>query len=139
MHTGSQVRLAGQGAAGGRGGPPGDLYIEVEVVDHPSVQREGDDLYLELPVTVPEAVLGAEVKVPTFDGEVTVSVPPGSQSGRKLRLKARGAPHLKGGGRGDFYLVLKIVVPEALNADARAAVEKLKAAYPGDVRAEIRL
>jgi molecular chaperone DnaJ len=139
VHTGSQVRLAGQGAAGERGGPAGDLYIETEVADHPQVRRDGDDLYMDLPVTVPEAALGAEVKVPTFDGEVTVRIPPGSQSSRKLRLKGKGVPNLKGGPRGDLYLVLKVMVPETTNPDLRAAIEKLKGAYSSDVRAEVRL
>jgi molecular chaperone DnaJ len=79
------------------------------------------------------------VKVPTFDGEVTVTLPPGSQSGRKMRLKGRGVPRLKGGGRGDLYLVLKVMVPDAVEGEYRAAVEKLKNAYRGDVRAEVRL
>jgi molecular chaperone DnaJ len=139
VHTGSKVRLQSQGAAGARGGPPGDLYIETEVAEHPLVRREGDDLYLDLPVTVAEAMLGAEVKVPTFQGEVTVKVPPGSQSGRKMRLKGRGAPSLKGGGTGDFYLVLQIKVPESATSEARAAAEALARAYPGDVRQELKL
>ena len=139
VHTGSQVRLTGQGAAGEQGGPAGDLFIETEVLDQPSIERDGDDLYMDLPVPVPEAALGAEVRVPTFDGEVTLSVPKNSQSGRKLRLKGRGVPKLKGGGRGDLYLVLKVMVPETTTAEARAAVETLKNAYPTDVRAEIRV
>src|SRR5262249_8489151 len=98
VQTGSRVRLAGQGAAGDRGGPPGDLYIETEVLPHPLVRREGNDLMLDLPVTVPEALLGSEVRVPTFSGDVTVKIPPGSQSGRKMRLKGRGVPSLKGNG-----------------------------------------
>ncbi len=137
--TGSKVRLAGQGAAGARGGPPGDLYIETELLPHPLVRREGDDLLLDLPITVPEALLGAEVKVPTFDGEVTVTVPQGSQSGRKMRLRGRGVPALKGGSRGDLYLVLKIVVPEQLSPDARAAAEQLRRAYGRDVRDDVKL
>jgi molecular chaperone DnaJ len=139
VQTGSKVRLQGQGSAGARGGPPGDLYIETEVADHPLVRREGDDLYLDLPVTVTEAMLGAEVKVPTFQGEVTVKVPPGSQSGRKMRLKGRGAPSLKGGGTGDLYLVLQVKVPESATAEAKAAAEALARAYPGDVRQELKL
>lgn len=139
VQTGSKVRLAGQGAAGPRGGPPGDLYIETEVAEHPLVRREGDDLYLDLPVTVAEAMLGAEVKVPTFQGELTVKVPPGSQSGRKMRLKGRGAPSLKGGATGDFYLVLQVKVPETATPEAKAAAEVLSQAYPGDVRQELKL
>ncbi|HVE83472.1 MAG TPA: DnaJ C-terminal domain-containing protein, partial [Myxococcales bacterium] len=137
--TGSQVRLAGQGAAGPRGGPPGDLYIQTEVLEHPLVRREGSDLHMDLPITVPEAVLGAEVRVPTFDGDVTVTVPAESQSGRKLRLRGRGMPSLKGGARGDLYLTLRVMVPPAGNAEAKAAVEALKDAYRADVRADVRL
>lgn len=139
VQTGSKVRLAGQGAAGTRGGPPGDLYIETEVAEHPLVRREGDDLYLDLPVTVTEAVLGAEVKVPTFQGEVTVKVPPASQSGRKMRLKGRGAPSLKGGTPGDLYLILQVKVPEDTSLEVKAAVEALARAYPRDVRGELKL
>ena len=139
VQTGSRVRLAGQGAAGVRGGPAGDLYIEIAVQEHPLFRREGDDLHLELPITVPEALLGAEVRVPTFTGEVTVTIPPGSQSGRKMRLRGKGVPSLKGSGVGDLYLTLRVVVPEQVNASVREAVEKLKGAYDRDVRADLRL
>ena len=139
VDNGSQVRLAGQGAAGTRGAPPGDLYIETEVREHPLVRREGTDLHMDLPITVPEAVLGAEVRVPTFDGDVTVTVPPESQSGRKLRLRGRGVPALKGGARGDLYLTLRVMVPPMGSEEAKAAVEALKGAYPSDVRAGVRL
>jgi molecular chaperone DnaJ len=134
VQTGSKVRLSGQGAAGPRGGPPGDLYIETLVAEHPLVRREGDDLYMDLPVTVTEAMLGAEVRVPTFQGEVTVKVPAGSQSGRRMRLRGRGAPSLKGGAAGDFYLTLQVKVPEQPSAEARKAAETLARAYPTDVR-----
>jgi molecular chaperone DnaJ len=139
VETGSKIRLAGQGAAGLKGAPAGDLLIEIEVDDHPFVRRQGDDLHQDLPITVPEAVLGGEVRVPTFDGDVTVTIPPTSQSGRKMRLKGRGAPHLKGGGKGDLYLVLKVMVPEAKSADVKAAAEALRGAYSNDVRAELKL
>ncbi|NMO16735.1 J domain-containing protein [Pyxidicoccus fallax] len=139
VSTGSKVRLAGQGAAGSRGGPPGDLYIETDVTEHPLVRREGDDLHIDLPVTVPEALLGADVRVPTFQGEVTVKVPPGSQSGRRMRLKGRGVPSLKGGAPGDLYLHLQVKVPEEATAEARAAAEALSRAYRGDVRRELTL
>ncbi|MDY7230687.1 molecular chaperone DnaJ [Hyalangium rubrum] len=139
VQTGSKVRLSGQGAAGTRGGPPGDLYIETEVAEHPLVRREGDDLYLDLPVTVTEALLGAEVKVPTFQGEVTLKVPSGSQSGRKMRLKGRGAPSLKGGATGDLYLVLQVKVPENATPEVKAAAEALARGYPQDVRQELKL
>jgi molecular chaperone DnaJ len=139
VHTGSKVRLSGQGAAGSRGGPPGDLYIETIVSEHPLVRREGDDLYMDLPVTVSEAMLGAEVRVPTFQGEVTVTVPEGSQSGRRMRLRGRGAPALKGGPAGDLYLTLQVKVPEHPSQEARKAAEALAQAYQTDVRGTLQL
>jgi DnaJ-class molecular chaperone len=84
-------------------------------------------------------MFGAQVRMPTFNGEVTVTVPPGSQGGRKLRLKGQGVPSLKGNGRGDLYLSLKVMVPEKATPEARAAAEALGKAYPGDVRADVRL
>ena len=139
VQTGSQVRVAGQGAAGTQGGPPGDLFLEVQVEPHPLVRREGDDLYVPLPVTVPEAMLGAQVRAPTFTGEVTVTVPPHSQSGRKLRLKGQGVPALRGNGRGDLYVALRIQVPEKATAEVKAAAETLARGYQHDVRADLHL
>jgi molecular chaperone DnaJ len=139
VHTGSQVRLAGQGASGERGGPPGDLFIEIEVLPHPVVRREADDLVMDLPITVAEAINGAEVRVPTFTGEVTVTIPPKSQSGRKMRLKGKGVPLLKGGGTGDLYLVLKVMMPDDLTPAVKAAAEVLQRSYSHDVRADLSL
>ncbi len=136
---GSKIRLAGQGAAGAHGGPNGDLYLIPKIALHPFVRREGADLYMALPVTVGEALRGADVRVPTFDGEVTVKVPPGSQSGRKLRLRGLGVPQLKGSARGDLYVELLIVLPEHPGDSARRAVEELDRAYRHDVRGELRL
>jgi DnaJ-class molecular chaperone len=139
VQTGSKVRLAGQGTPGERGGPPGDLYIETEVAEHPLVRREGDDLHMDLPITVSEAMLGAEVRVPTFEGDVTVRVPAGSQSGKKMRLRGRGAPSLRGSSKGDLYLNLQVRVPEEADEAVRAAAEALARAYRGDVRAQVKL
>ena len=139
VQSGSQVRVAGQGAAGTLSGPPGDLFLEVQVDPHPLVRREGDDLYVPLAITVPEAILGAQVRAPTFTGEVTVTVPAHSQSGRKLRLKGQGVPHLKGTGRGDLYFELRIAVPDRSSAEVKAAAETLGHAYTHDVRADLRL
>ncbi len=135
VQTGSKVRLQGQGAAG----PPGDLYIETRVAEHPLVRREGNDLSMDLPVTVPEAMLGAEITVPTLAGSVTITLPSGSQSGRKMRLKGKGVPALKGGAPGDLYLVVKVIVPEATDREAKVAAETLRQAYRGNVRAELKL
>ncbi len=139
VQTGSKVRLAGQGAAGVRGGPPGDLFIETTVAEHPVFRRDGDDLQMDLPITVPEAVLGGEVRVPTFSGDVVVKIPPGSQSGRKLRVRGKGVPSLKGGARGDLYLTLQIRVPEDQTQGVREAAETLRSAYRNDVRGDLRI
>ena len=136
---GSRIRLAGQGSPGERGGPPGELYLIVGVKPHPLVKRDGDDLTVELPVTVAEAMLGAEVQLPTFEGSVHLRIPPGSQTGKRLRLKARGVPHLGGGGRGDLYARLSVRVPEATSPEAKEAAEALSKLYAGDVRAGLVL
>lgn len=135
---GSQIRLAGQGGQGAHGGAAGDLYLRVRLEEHPHVRRDGKDLYLDLPVTVPEAALGAEVTLPTFEGAVRLKVPAGSQSGTQLRLRGKGLPDLRGGPRGDLYAVLKIVLPERSDRLA-GAVKPLEALYEGDPRAGISL
>ena len=135
---GSQIRLAGQGGPGARGGPAGDLFLTVRLREHPHVRREGKDLLLDLPLTIPEAVKGTEVELPTFDGAVRLRVPAGAQPGMKLRLRGRGMPDLRGGPRGDLYAVVKVVLPEPSEA-LRKAVSPLEALYNGDPRAGISL
>ena len=135
---GSSIRLAGQGAPGSHGGSAGDLYLRVKLRPHPWVRREGKDLYIELPVTVPEAVLGHEVTLPTFEGPVRLRVPPGAQSGTKLRLRGKGMPDLRGGERGDLYAVIEVVLPEHTTG-LEKAVKPLEAFYKGDPRAGISL
>jgi len=135
---GSQIRLAGQGGPGALGGPAGDLYLEIAVRPHPLLRREGKDLYLDLPVTVPEAVQGAEITLPTFEGPVRLRVPPGSQAGTRLRLREKGVPELRGGGRGDLYAVLRLVLPEPSEA-LQAAVKPLEELYKADPRKGISL
>jgi DnaJ-class molecular chaperone len=139
VETGSRIRLAGQGEPGERGGPPGDLYVDITVQPHPRVRREGNDLYMDLPVTVKEALLGAEIRVPIFGGSGAVTVPPGTQSGTRLRLKGKGVPSLKGGPPGDFYLVLQVKLPEKVDEAARRAAEALERCYASDVRAGLKL
>jgi len=135
---GSQIRLAGQGGPGAFGGRAGDLYLRVHLEEHPLVRREGKDLFIDLPVTVPEAVEGAEVTLPTFEGPVRLRVPAGAQAGTKLRLRGKGLPDLKGGPRGDLHAVVKIVLPEPSDP-LRRAVEPLASLYKGDPRAGISL
>jgi len=134
---GSQIRLAGQGTPGPGGGPAGDLYLEVRLKAHPLLRRDGRDLTIDLPVTVPEAVNGAEVTLPTFDGPVRLRIPAGAQAGTRLRLRGRGMPGLKGE-RGDLYAVVKVVLPDA-DDRLRKAVEPLAALYKDDPRAGISL
>jgi len=129
VDSGSRVRVAGKGSPGSGGGAPGDLYIRVTVRPHPLLERRGDDLYLDLPVTVGEAMLGASIEVPTPDGAVRVKVPKGSQAGRQLRVKERGVPHLRGGGRGDLYLRLVVHVPDAESEAAASAAQAIDALY----------
>jgi curved DNA-binding protein len=137
VETGSRVRLPGQGGPGERGGAPGDLYLRIHVREHPTVRVQGRDLLLDLPITAAEALGGAEVTAPTFEGPVKLKIPPGSQSGRKLRLRGRGLPALKGGAtgapRGDLYVVLQIVLPED-SPQAREAAAALQKLYKRDVR-----
>ena len=135
---GSQIRLAGQGAPGTFGGHAGDLYLRVHLEEHPLVRREGRDLFIDLPVTVPEVVEGAEVTLPTFEGPVRLRVPAGAPAGTKLRLRGKGLPDLKGGARGDLLAVVKIVLPEP-SEPLRRAVEPLVRLYKGDPRAGISL
>ena len=123
VKQGQQIRLAGQGAPGIGQGGTGDLYLEIEFNPHSFYHVEGRDIYLDLPVTPWEAALGGTVKVPTPTGVVEIKIPPGSASGRKMRLKGRGIP---GKSAGDFYAVLKISLPEAESDKARAIYQQMK-------------
>ncbi len=117
VDNGTRIRVAGKGEPGAAG--PGDLYIITRVKPHPFFERKGDNLYCKIPVAFWEAVLGAEIEVPTLDGVVKVRIPPGTQCGQKLRLKGKGMPKLRGGGYGDLYVEVKIVTPK--NIDGRTA------------------
>ena len=112
VETGTRIRLSGEGEAGLRGGPTGDLYIFIEVEDHPIFQRDGGDLWCRVPVSMTAAALGGEVEVPTIDGgRSRVKVPPGSQTGKQMRLKAKGMPSLRGAPPGDMYIELAVETP----------------------------
>jgi DnaJ-class molecular chaperone len=130
----SQVlRLKGQGSPGIGGGSAGDVNIELKVRDHPYFTRKGNDIYAEVPVTLPEAVLGAKVEVPTVDGPVTMSVPKGSNSGTRLRLRGKGVP-IPGGGRGDHYVTFKVVLPDTPDPELLRFVEDWATRHPYRVR-----
>jgi molecular chaperone DnaJ len=120
---GTRIRLKGKGEPGRNGGPAGDLFVVVEVEPSPLYERRGADLVLEVPVTYPEAVLGATVEIPTPDGSVALKIPAGSEHGKLLRVKGRGAPKLKGGGKGDLLARVRVTVPRKLSKAEREALE----------------
>jgi len=135
---GQRIRLAGKGNAGERGGPPGDLYIVIRTGDHPVFHREGDDISLTVPVSPTEAALGAKVEVPTIDGRTLLKIPPGTQSGQKLRLREKGVPSAtKDGHRGDEIVEVKIVVPHVQDERSKEILRELAKLNPEDPRAEL--
>jgi molecular chaperone DnaJ len=137
VEDGQRVRVRGMGEAGEYGGPSGDLYIEVKVLPHSIFKREGKDLYVEVPVTFPEAALGAKIEVPTLDGIALMNLPPGTQGGQKFKLKGKGMP-AGHGGHGDLYAIIKIVVPERLSKEAEELIMRLSSLYPENPRSKIK-
>ena len=135
--TGSTIRVAGKGAPGAGGGPPGDLVIETEVKPHPYLRREGLDLHLTLPVTLDEAYGGASIEVPTFDGAVVLKIPPRSQNHAKLRLRGKGVSRRDA--RGDLIVELDVRMPDKADAALAEALRASRGAYSGDVREELKL
>ncbi|HYL46730.1 MAG TPA: molecular chaperone DnaJ [Candidatus Limnocylindrales bacterium] len=136
--TGSRVRVASRGNAGMHGGPPGDLYIILNVKPHPFFERRGDDLYTVVPVTVAEASLGAKVEVPTIDGRAQVRIPPGTNSGKKLRLREKGAPSAGNAKkRGDQIVEVQVVVPKPEDERVRNLLRELEKVDQEDPRREI--
>jgi DnaJ-class molecular chaperone len=133
IRTGQRVRVSGEGGAGG--GARGDLYLGVTVAPHPLFERKGDDLLVEVPITAPEAALGASVDVPTLKGKVTMKIPAATSSGRTFRLPGYGMPRVKGGGAGDELVKVKIVMPASLTEQERALYEQLKALRTDNPRA----
>jgi len=125
VENGTQVRLNGEGEAGERGGPPGDLYVSLTVKPHELFIRDGDDIIYELPVNFAQAALGAEIEVPTLDGPTKFKLPPSSQTGEVFKLKNRGVPHLRGRGRGDQFVRLRVVTPKSLTKEQRRLFEEL--------------
>jgi DnaJ-class molecular chaperone len=124
IDTGAKLRLKGQGEAGPKGMPAGDLTITVSVDPHPYFKREGQNLQVEVPITVPEAILGAKIDVPTLDGARSLTIPPGSSSGLKLRLKGQGIPASATKPGGDLFVLLKIVVPKTIDATSRRLIQE---------------
>ncbi len=138
VDTGSKVRVAGKGEPGRYSGPPGDLYIAIRVRPHAYFVRQDNDILCEVPVTLAEALLGAKIEVPTIDGKATMTLPAGTQNGRRFRLRGKGAPALQSGGRGDHYVTVHVVLPEKLDARSRELLEEFAARNPLQPRASMR-
>jgi len=124
VQTGSRLRMKGEGEAGARG--PGDLFLVVEVLPHALFQRQGNDLQVEQAVSLPRAILGGEISVPTLDGAVQMKIPAGTQGGSTFRLKGKGMPELRGGGVGDELVKIAVLIPRELDDHQRALVQELE-------------
>jgi len=125
VDDGSQIRISGEGNAGTRGGGPGNVYVSLEVEGHRLFQRRGDDILYDLPLNFAQAALGAEVEIPTVDSPVSVKIPPGTQTGKVIRLRDKGVPHLRGGGRGSQLVMVHVVTPESLTKEQRRLLAEL--------------
>jgi molecular chaperone DnaJ len=137
VRDGSRVRLAGKGEPGRSGGPAGDLYVITRVSDSPVFKRKGDNVEVEVPLTIPEAIRGAEVEVPTLNGRKKLRVPAGTKHGTVQRLRGEGPPRLSGKGRGDIHYRFVIDVPASLNQEQSEAVEKLSEVMNGNPRSRL--
>ena len=135
--NGGRVRVPSKGNAGTMGAPAGDLYLVVDVKPHSFFERRGNDLHIRIPVTVSEATLGAKVEVPTIDGRALVRIPPGTNSGKTLRLKEKGVPSARNGQRGDQYVEIQVVVPPPTDERVRNLMKELETVAPEDPRKDI--
>ena len=137
IESGQRIRLGGRGHAGERGGPPGDLYVIVQVRDDPRFVREGDDLYTVVDIGAPDAALGTEVTVPTLDGDQDIRVPAGTQPRTEIRLAGEGMPRLRGGRRGDLRVLVNVVVPRNLSERQRELMSELsRSMVPENLRVD---
>jgi len=140
VDTGSRVRVPNRGHAGRLGGSTGDLYIITNVGEHAYFKRQGDNIYCTVPITVPEAALGARIGVPTVDGKALLRIPPGTQSGQRFRLRERGAPSLRAGGiRGDQFVEVKITLPNVISEETKELLGRYARYNPENPRAEMGL
>ena len=138
VDTGSRIRVPSKGHAGQLGGPPGDLYVITNVGEHPYFTRQGDNIYCSIPITVPEAALGARIEVPTVDGKALLRIPPGTQSGQRFRLRERGAPSLRAGGvRGDQFIEVRITLPQIISEETKELLGRYARYNPENPRAEM--
>lgn len=140
VETGSRIRVQGKGHAGRFGGGPGDLYLITNVGEHSYFKRQGDNIYCVVPITVPEAALGAKIEVPTVDGKGLLRIPPGTQSGQRFRLRERGVTSLRAGGvRGDQFVEVKITLPKIISEETKELLAHYARNNPENPRAEMGL
>jgi len=123
--TGQRLRLYSEGEHGSAGGPPGDLYVVVHVQEHSFFHREGDDLYCEMPISFPTIALGGSVKVPTLNGQEDLSIPAGTQTGARFKIRGKGMPSVSGRGRGDLHVIARVTVPKKLTKEQKHLLEEL--------------
>ncbi|WP_138379176.1 DnaJ C-terminal domain-containing protein [Luteithermobacter gelatinilyticus] len=138
VKEGQQIRLKGQGGPGIAGGPAGDALVEIHITPHPYFTRQGNDIHLDLPITLHEAVLGGKVTVPTIDGSVSLNIPPGTSSGKVLRLKGKGAQDSKTGQKGDQYVKVMIVLPDKIDSELQDAIKKWGKGKNYEVRSKLK-
>lgn len=131
VDSGSQLRISGEGESGSSGAPSGDLYVFIRVAEHPFFQRDGENLFCEMPLTIAQASLGTSLRVPTPDGEdAKVTVPEGTQTGAAFRVKGKGVPRLGGKGRGDLHVTVRVLTPTRLTSEQRRLLEQLDRSLP---------
>jgi len=136
VDDGSRLRVPGEGDAGKRGGPPGDLYILIKVKKHPLFKRDGSDLIYEMPISFVQASLGDTVEVPTLDGAVDLKIPSGTQSGTSFRIKGQGMPHMRWTGKGNLYVKVKVITPKKLNSKQKELLREFANASGEEIYAE---
>lgn len=140
VETGSRVRIPGKGAGGRLGAPPGDLHIITNVGTHKYFTRKGDNIYVTVPITVPEGALGAKIEVPTVEGKAQLRIPPGTQSGQKFRLRQRGAPSLrKPGAHGDQFVEVQVTLPKVISEETKELLREYSKVNPENPRVEMGL
>jgi molecular chaperone DnaJ len=138
VDTGTQIRLAGEGQPGVNGGPTGNLYLVIQVRPHKFFRRRNDDIQLEVNVNIAQATLGAEVQIPTVDGDAWLKIPPGTQPGKVIRMRGKGVPHLRGNGRGDQLVIVNVGIPTSLSPEQRQLFEELADSMGSEVLPEER-
>lgn len=139
VKTGNKIRLKGKGQPSPQGAPAGDLYVKVNVAESSLFHRRGDDLILQVPVTISEATLGAKVEIPSTDGSISLKIPAGTQNGRLLRVKGKGAPKMRGGGKGDLLVKVKVVIPTDLSKAQKEALKKFASLQTKNPREELKV